>query len=122
MKKFISLMAVIAVLFTVVTITSTTTAEGASAKKYTGSIVCFTDYIKGVKTITKEEAIEKAEAGEPIVLLVGKKIYFVYNEDGTFASKNIAKFAANKKVIVKGTLKTVSNIRCIISTNIESGD
>ena len=50
------------------------------------------------------------------------KIYFVYNSDGTFAGKKLAKYANNKKVGIVGKAKTVSGINIIIADMIESAD
>lgn len=135
MKRLASLLAIVAMLFATTAVFSnnasaaapkkkaaTTKTATVGAAKTTGTVVCLTDYIKGETTISKDVAVTKAAAGDPIVLLVAKKIYFVYNEDGTFAGKNLAKFAANKKVIVKGAKKTIAGINYIISTDIQSGD
>ncbi|MDD3124645.1 MAG: hypothetical protein PHV24_02265 [Candidatus Kapabacteria bacterium] len=96
------------------------------AKKYTGTVVALTDYIKGTETLTKAEAVEKAEKGIPVVLKVGTtkagKLYFVINEDGSFGGKNLAKYAANKKVIVEGIKKIKNGVNYIIATKISSGD
>lgn len=95
-------------------------------KKTIGSIVSMTDFFLGKETITKPDAVAKADQGSPIVLKVGEgkkaKLYFVINEDGSFGGKNLAKYAANKKVAVEGATKTVGGVNYIIATKIDSFD
>lgn len=97
-----------------------------AAKPTVGSVVCLPDFIKGTLTITKDDAVAKAEKGSPIVLKVGEgkkaKLYFIINEDGSFGSKNLAKYAANKKVAVEGAIKTIAGVNYIIATKISSFD
>lgn len=97
----------------------TTTAK--TAKPMKGQIVSFNDLVMGGKgKVSKDEAVKLADAGNPIVFQVGKKIYFVYNEDGTFAGKKLAKYAANEFVGIVGKAKTVNGINIIIMTMIDS--
>ena len=56
------------------------------------------------------------------VFLYNKKIYFVINEDGSFAFKQLMNYAANQKVAITGIMKTISGINYIIMTDIESND
>jgi len=102
-------------------------AKGKAAKPIKGKVVSFTNVIMGKSTnLTKDEAMKMAEKGDPIVLMVGEgkkgKIYFVYNSDGTFGGKNLAKYAANKSVGVVGKTKTVNGLNYIIAEMIESMD
>jgi hypothetical protein len=49
-------------------------------------------------------------------------IFFLYNEDGTFASKRLAGYCNNNYIIVVGKYKKVNDINTIIVTAMESGD
>jgi len=77
-------------------------------------------------TVTKDEATKEADEGKPIVFLVGEgkkaKIYFVFNEDGSFAGKKLAKYANNKFVGIIGKQKVVGGLYIIIAEMIESMD
>ncbi|MGQ9819474.1 MAG: hypothetical protein ACUVQ1_06065 [Candidatus Kapaibacteriales bacterium] len=79
-----------------------------------------------VGKVTKEEAMKQAEEGKPIVFLVGEgkkaKVYFVFNEDGSFASKKLAKFADNKFVGIVGKTQVINGLNIIIAEIIESMD
>jgi len=96
----------------------------ASSKPMKGQIVSLDDIIKGVKNLqlTKQRAQELLEANSPLIFKVGTKLYFVQNEDGSFAFKKLASFAHNKNVGIVGKTKTVSGINVIIMSNIESMD
>ena len=129
MKKLSVLFIVLALVLTAtnVSFSATKSTKVAKAAKPTvGSVACLPDFIKGTTTITKDDAIAKAEKGSPIVLVVGEgkkaKIYFIINEDGSFGSKNLAKYAANKKVAVEGKIKAVAGVNYIIATKISSFD
>lgn len=50
------------------------------------------------------------------------KIYFVYNQDGSFAGKKLAKYAANKFIGIIGKRKTINGVNIIIAEKIESMD
>lgn len=79
-----------------------------------------------VGKVTKEEAMKQAEEGKPIVFLVGEgkkaKIYFVFNEDGSFAGKKLAKFADNKFVGIVGKTQSINGLNIIVAEIIESMD
>lgn len=98
-----------------------------SGKPVKGRVVSLSKFILDKQGIVgKDEAIKEAEEGKPIVFLVGEgkkaKIYFVFNEDGSFAGKKLAKFAANKFVGIIGRTQTVNGINIIIAEMIESMD
>jgi len=100
-------------------------AAKKAPKPTVGQVVTLNDVITGSFTEwTKETAVAAAEKGVPFVLLVGKgtraKIYFVFNEDGTFAGKKLAKYAFNKKVGILGKVKTKNGIKTIIAEDIQS--
>ncbi|MCX7880236.1 MAG: hypothetical protein N2517_06210 [Ignavibacteria bacterium] len=98
-----------------------------SGKPLKGRVVSLSKLIlDGKGEVSKDEAMSEADAGKPIVFLVGEgkkaKIYFVFNEDGSFAGKKLAKFAANKFVGIVGKTKVVNGINIIIAEMIESMD
>lgn len=96
-------------------------APAKSAKATVGQVVSFNDMLKGGDgLVKKDKALEKAEKGEIICLKVGKKVYFIMNEDGTIASKKLAGYANNAKVGVKGTMSTKNGFNIIIATAIEN--
>lgn len=107
---------------------SATTYSKAPAKPMKGRVASFTDIVVmgGDGTVDKVKATEMAEKGQPIVFVVGAgksaKIYFVFNEDGTYGGKNLAKYANNKFVGIIGKTKKVNGINIIIASQIESMD
>ena len=120
MYKLIALLLLIGVVFT-------TTVDAQTGKPMKGRVASFNDIMMGGDgKVDRAKAQDLAEKGNPIVFVVGKgksaKIYFVYNEDGTFAGKNLAKYANNESVGIVGKTKTVNGIKIIIATMIESMD
>lgn len=104
-----------------------TDTKPKSGKPLKGKVISLAKFIvDGKGTVSKDEAIKEAEDGKPIVFLVGEgkkaKIYFVFNEDGSFASKKLAKFADNKFVGIVGKTKVVHGLNIIIAEMIESMD
>lgn len=104
-----------------------TDTKKKSGKPIKGRVISLSKFILDKQGIVgKDEAIKEAEDGKPIVFLVGEgkkaKIYFVFNEDGSFAGKKLAKFAANKFVGIIGKTQTVNGINIIIAEMIESMD
>jgi hypothetical protein len=99
-------------------------ATAGKTKPIQGQVVSLDDVIKGVKNLqlSKDRASELVEQKVPLVFKVGTKIYFVQNEDGSFAFKRLASFASNKKVGIYGRMRTVSGINVIIMTDIQSMD
>ncbi|MFN3782165.1 MAG: hypothetical protein ACK4SO_08315, partial [Candidatus Kapaibacteriota bacterium] len=101
--------------------------KSKSGKPLKGKVISLAKFIlDGKGNVSKDEAIKEAEDGKPIVFLVGEgkkaKIYFVFNEDGSFASKKLAKFADNKFVGIVGKSKVVNGLNIIIAEMIESMD
>ncbi len=120
MKKLFAILLILAVTFTL-------SVNSEPAKPIKGKIVSLNDIVGGgTGKINKEQATELAEKGNPIVFMVGKgksaKIYFVYNEDGTFAGKKLAKYANNENVGIIGKIKKVKGLNIIIAEMIESMD
>ncbi|MFN3306010.1 MAG: hypothetical protein ACK42Z_02350 [Candidatus Kapaibacteriota bacterium] len=104
-----------------------TQSKAKSGKPLKGKVISLAKFIlDGKGNVSKDEAIKEAEDGKPIVFLVGEgkkaKIYFVFNEDGSFASKKLAKFADNKFVGIVGKSKVVNGLNIIIAEMIESMD
>lgn len=121
MTKFFGILILMAVMFTAISSTDALAQTKKSSKPIKGQVVSFNDLVLGGKgTVTKEQAKELAEKGNPIVFKSGKTIYFVYNEDGSFASKNLANFANNATVGIIGKTKKVNGINIIIANIIES--
>lgn len=118
MTKFFGLFLLMAIMFTAI---SSSDALAQTKKPIKGQVVSFNDLVMGGKgTVTKDQAKELAEKGNPIVFKSGKTIYFVYNEDGTFAGKKLANYANNANVGIVGKTKKVNGINIIIASMIES--
>ena len=98
-----------------------------AVKPTVGKVISLTDYLAtGKDKIKKDEALAQVEKGNAIVLLVGEgkkaKVYFLLNEDGSFGSKNLAKYSANKQVAVYGKVTSKAGVNYIIAEKIESFD
>jgi adenylylsulfate kinase-like enzyme len=92
-----------------------------SSKPIKGQVVSLNDLVlNGKGRITKDQAKELAEQGNPIVFLSGKTVYFVYNEDGSFAGKKLANYANNEVVGIVGKTKKVNGLNILIASIIES--
>jgi hypothetical protein len=122
MKKIVLASLIISLIFAGVYTTDAATTKAPKPMK--GQVVSLDDVIKGVKDLqlTKARAEELVAAGSPLVFLYNKKIYFVQNEDGSFAFKKLASYALNKNVGIVGKTKTVKGINIIIMSGIESMD
>ena len=121
MTKFFGVLILMAVMFTAISSTDALAQAKKSSKPIKGQVVSFNDLVLGGKgTITKDQAKELAEKGNPIVFKSGKTIYFVYNEDGSFAGKKLANYANNATVGIIGKTKKVNGINIIIANIIES--
>ena len=121
MTKFFGVLILMAVMFTAISSTDALAQTKKSSKPIKGQVVSFNDLVLGGKgTVTKEQAKELAEKGNPIVFKSGKTIYFVYNEDGSFAAKKLANYANNATVGIIGKTKKVNGINIIIANIIES--
>ncbi len=121
MKKVI----VVSIFFSFLFVGLTSQASAQKAKVYKkGQVVALVDVIDNVKDkqLTKSKAKELVEAGSPLVFLYNKKVYFVINEDGSFAFRQLVNYAANSKVEITGIMKTINGINYIIMTNIASND
>lgn len=120
MKKFIALLLLLGLVL------SFNTVEAQKSKKpIEGKVVSLNDLaINSFQNWTKEAAEAEAAKGTPFVFMsgTGKKavIYFVFNEDGTFAGKKLAKYAHNAKVGIVGKVQKVNGINILIAEIIES--
>jgi hypothetical protein len=123
MKKVIILLVMLTL---AVGILPAQTKKAPKAPKPTvGTVVSLNDaFLGSFTTWTKQTAVEAADKGTPFVLLVGTgktaKIYFVLNEDGSFAGKKLAKFAFNKKIAVVGKVTTKNGLKFVVAELIDS--
>lgn len=104
-----------------------TPTKPKSGKPLKGRVISLSKFVlDGKGIVNKEEATKEADEGKPIVFLVGEgknaKIYFVFNEDGSFAGKRLAKFADNKFVGIVGKTRVVNGLNIVIAEMIESMD
>ncbi|MCK5853391.1 hypothetical protein KAH27_10225 [bacterium] len=106
----------------------TTAAKVQSAavkmsKPIKGQIVDFSSLVMGGNgAINKKKAEALVVKGKPLAFKVGNKIYFVFNSDGSFAVKNLVKYANNKFVGIIGKTQRVNGLNIIIADKIESMD
>ncbi len=95
--------------------------DAQAQKPIQGQVLSLNDLVIGGKgKVSKEEATKLVEKGNPLVFKSGKKIYFVYNEDGSYAGKKLANFANAEKVGIVGKTKKVQGIDIIIMTLIDA--
>jgi hypothetical protein len=92
-----------------------------------GSIASLNNLIMGGSgDVNKAQAEALADKGQPIVFITGSgrsaTVYFVFNQDGSFAGKKLAKYANNKNIGIVGKTKRVRGINIIIAEMIESMD
>jgi len=94
--------------------------DAQAQKPIQGQVLSLNDLVIGGKgKVSKEEATKLVEKN-PLVFKSGKKIYFVYNEDGSYAGKKLANFANAEKVGIVGKTKKVQGIDIIIMTLIDA--
>ena len=95
-------------------------------KPIKGKIISLNGLAMGKYDVNKKEAADLVANGQALGFMVGEgkngKIYLVYNEDGTLASKKLSNYAANKYIGIQGKTKKVNGINIIIATMIESMD
>jgi hypothetical protein len=105
----------------VIVLSTTMVFESYAQKPIQGQVVSLNDLMMGGKgKVTKEQAQRLVETGNPVVFKSGKTIYFVYNEDGSFAGKKLANYASNEKVGIIGKTKKVNGLNIIIMSMIDS--
>lgn len=93
-----------------------------SKKPLQGTVLNFNDLmIGGSGKVNKEKALDLVSKGNMIVLkAVDGRLFFVYNEDGSFAGKRLAGFANNDKVGLIGKAKVVDGLNIFIMNLIEA--
>ncbi len=99
-----------------------TTSNDYSKKPLQGTVVSFDDLmIGGSGKVNKQKALDLVSKGNMIVLkTVDGRLFFVYNEDGSFAGKRLAGFANNDKVGLIGKAKVVDGLNIFIMNLIEA--
>ena len=117
----------IALLLFVAVLFSATLNSEPAPKPMKGKVASLNDLVMGgTGKVDKAKAIELADKGNPIVFVTGKgksaKVYFVYNTDGTFAGKNLAKYANNENIGIIGKTKKINGLNILIAESIESMD
>jgi len=87
-------------------------------------IVLLEDAVSGkFRKLTKPSALEFTEQGKILVVRAENgAIFFVYNEDGSFGSKNLARYAANDFIGILGKTKYKYDLNFIFAEYIESSD
>lgn len=93
-----------------------------SSKPLEGTIVSLNGLVMGGNgKVSKAEAQALAGNGNLILFrATNGTVYFVYNEDGSFAGKRLANFAHNEKIGMLGKSKVINGINVFIMTLIES--
>jgi len=129
MKKITSILLAVFMIFAAANFASAAPKKATpkAPKPIEGKVVSLNEVVTGSFTQWKKaDAEAAANQGTPFVLMVGQgakaKIYFVYNEDGSFAGKKLAKYSFNKKVGIVGKTKTVNGVQIIIAETIEAMD
>jgi hypothetical protein len=74
----------------------------------------------GTGKVSKADANAIVGRGGILVFKSGNKVYFVYNEDGSFASKRLANFASAEKVGILGKAQSKNGINMFIMTMIDA--
>lgn len=88
--------------------------------EWTGSVISLTDFVTGnASNLTKEQAIDAVKANKMVAFLVDGTPYLVFNTDGSYASKALAKALADGSVTIKGKINTVGGMNSIIADVIE---
>jgi hypothetical protein len=98
-----------------------TKAGDYSTKPLEGSIVSLDGITMGGNgKVSKSEAQALVGKGNLVLFkATNGTVYFVYNEDGTFAGKRLAGYANNNKVGMLGKTKVVDGLNIFIMTLIE---
>ena len=124
MKKILCSVLLFSLLFVVCGNVVDSATKTTAQKPIQGQVVSLHDVIMGVKDLqlNREKAEELYEQKIPLVFKVGNKIYFVQNDDGSFAFKKLVGYAMNKKVGIVGKTKVVNGINVIVMTSIDAMD
>ena len=98
-------------------------ADKYYAKPISGQIVSLSGLVLGNGAVNKAEAQSMVEKAVPLMFKADAgSVCMVYNADGSYAGKKLAKYASNKKIGIIGNVKTVNGIKIIIAEKIESMD
>lgn len=74
----------------------------------------------GTGKVSKDEANSIISRGGLLVFKAGNDVYFVYNEDGSFAAKRLASFANSSNVGLLGKTQTKGGIKIFIMNHIDA--
>ncbi len=109
MKKYLAL------LFLGVIVTFAVTAQsGADATGYVANLNDIVTSKDG--RVDKSQAVSLVKAGHPLVLVSNNKVYFVFNTDGSYAGKNLARNASlDSEVGIVGKIKSKGGFNYIIA-------
>lgn len=88
---------------------------------FKGYVVSLNEIITGQDgRITNEEAAKLVANGQPLAFMSGKKLYFVFMSDGTFAGNMLSKHASSKEIGINGKKKTSKGITYIQANDIQT--
>lgn len=93
-------------------------AVGTTDNPLKGRAVSLKDAVTGTGVVSKAEAEALVAKGQPMVFLSDGKIYFVYNANGSFASKKLAGFADRSEIGLIGKSKVVNGLNIFIADKI----
>lgn len=87
-----------------------------------GTVVSLKSFaMSGDGSVTAADAEQLVNSGSPLAFMqgLGKKgiIYIVFNMDGSFAGKKLAKYAG-KNIYITGKKKTINGVKFIVLENI----
>jgi len=86
---------------------------------WTGNVVNLNAVaIGGDASLTAERAEDLTKRGQLLGFMANNQVYFVYNQDGTYASKKLAK-SAGSQVKISGTAKKMNGINILIAESYE---
>ncbi len=94
---------------------SQSVAVDYSKKPLVGAIIAISDIATGnFRKLNKDMAKQLVANGEILAVKAGDNIYFVYNEDGSLASKKLAGYANNSQVMMTGKAKVIDDVNIFI--------
>lgn len=94
---------------------SASSAGDLTKKPIEAQIIVVSDIVTGnFRKLTKDIAKQLVANGEILAVKTSDNVYFVFNQDGTLASKKLAGYANNNKVMLAGKTKTIDGVNIII--------
>ncbi|PKL84508.1 MAG: hypothetical protein CVV22_12640 [Ignavibacteriae bacterium HGW-Ignavibacteriae-1] len=97
------------------------TPTDATKKPLEGYVASLDGLVQGGNgRVSKADASAIVGRGGILVFKSGNTVYFVYNEDGSFASKRLASFASADKVGILGKSQSKGGINIFIMTMIDA--